>query len=82
MCFSCQSFVVKPLFSPLTKCKYCQMQGPVKKKLIVSTADKHCHHVFETSKPNFGLDVSKTIPNLSPGADRPLVKMVKKLSLT
>ena len=52
------------------------MQGPVKKKLIVSTADKHCHHTI------FGLDVSKTIPNLSPGADRPLVKMVKKLSLT
>ena len=76
MCFSCQSFVVKPLFSPLTKCKYCQMQGPVKKKLIVSTADKHCHHTI------FGLDVSKTIPNLSPGADRPLDKMVKKLSLT
>ena len=50
------------------------MQGPVKKKLLVSTA--HCHHTI------FGLDVSKTIPNLSPGADRPLVKMVKKLSLT
>ena len=46
------------------------MQGPVKKKLIVSTADKHCHHTI------FGLDVSKT------GADRPLVKMVEKLSLT
>ena len=47
------------------------MQQPVKSKQFPDSADsfflnKNCHHTI------FGLDVSKTIPNLPNNADRPL----------
>ena len=65
MYFSCQSFVLKPLFFPLTNASVLKdLKGPIKVKR------------YQTK--SFVLDVSMEMPNLSANADRPITGNVLK----